>query len=75
MTRGELYLMLRESCSPETSDAISEELVRFGPEKQNAFIYAYTLGYTQYEAAKEARISERTLRRMIEDIKAHYAEN
>ena len=72
MTRGELYLLLREYCSPETADAVSEELEKFGPEKQNAFILAYTFGYTQYEAAKMAGISERTLRRMIEEIHAHY---
>jgi DNA-directed RNA polymerase specialized sigma24 family protein len=74
MTRGELYIMLREYCSPETSDAVSEELVRFGPEKQNAFILAYTLGYTQYEAAKMAGISVRSLRYMITDIRRHYTE-
>jgi DNA-directed RNA polymerase specialized sigma24 family protein len=73
MTRGEIYLMLREYCSPETSDAVSEELGRFGPAKQNAFILAYILGYTQYEAAKMAGISRRSLQMMIADIRRHYA--
>ena len=72
MTRGELYLMLREYCSPETSDAVSEELSRFGAEKQNAFILAYTLGYTQYEAAKMAGVSLSCLEKMISDIRTHY---
>jgi hypothetical protein len=72
MTREHLYEIFGSTCSPETADAIAEELARFPCRSQRAFI-AWTQGYDQIESAMMAGISTRTLRRMQADIRDHYA--